>query len=210
MHEGFRKVFWGLCFATFHITIGGLKLLPVPAFIGYLMVYSGINMVLAGTFKEPSADGPEITPNPNAPFSHSLFFKRASRMSLVCSAFALVGLFEAFVQSLSIQAPMFSLIWMALESLAGLALAYNLLGGAVALMRAQELEAPAGLLQKKLKMFIILYSALVMAGLVGVTMNQTSAVVIFILMMLGLRLWLIGIIHGLQQPPVTLPQEVDL
>lgn len=46
MHDGFNRIFWGMCFVTFHITIFGFEGLPLPAFIAYLMVWSGIKQLI--------------------------------------------------------------------------------------------------------------------------------------------------------------------
>lgn len=41
MAEGYRRIFWGILVATFNISIGPLKILP--AFVGWLMVMSGLS-----------------------------------------------------------------------------------------------------------------------------------------------------------------------
>ena len=44
MEEGYRKIIWGLFFTTFHINLLNIPLLP--AFIGWLIVFGGIDNLL--------------------------------------------------------------------------------------------------------------------------------------------------------------------
>ena len=44
MREGYRKIFWGIIILTFSINIGRLRILPV--FVGWLVIGSGIKMLL--------------------------------------------------------------------------------------------------------------------------------------------------------------------
>ncbi len=41
MAEGYRRIFWGILVATFNISVGPLRILP--AFVGWLMVMSGLS-----------------------------------------------------------------------------------------------------------------------------------------------------------------------
>lgn len=47
MSEGYRKIFWGIFIATFNIKIGIIKILP--AFVGVLIISSGINILIEET-----------------------------------------------------------------------------------------------------------------------------------------------------------------
>lgn len=44
MENGYQKIFWGVFLATFNITIGSIKI--VPAFVGWLVVLSGVNRLI--------------------------------------------------------------------------------------------------------------------------------------------------------------------
>lgn len=43
MSNGYKKIFWGFIFITFHITLGSFKMLP--NFIAYMIIYYGIRKV---------------------------------------------------------------------------------------------------------------------------------------------------------------------
>ena len=43
MYEGLNKMFWGIFFATFHLNLGPVKILP--AFVGFMLISSGINTI---------------------------------------------------------------------------------------------------------------------------------------------------------------------
>ena len=47
MSEGYRKIFWGIFIATFNIKIGIVKILP--AFVGFIIISSGINILIEET-----------------------------------------------------------------------------------------------------------------------------------------------------------------
>ena len=44
MRDGYKKIFWGIFFATFHINLGPIEILP--NFIGMLIICSGIKEIL--------------------------------------------------------------------------------------------------------------------------------------------------------------------
>lgn len=44
MKDGYNKIFWGMFFATFHINLGAIEVLP--NFVGLLIVCSGIKEIL--------------------------------------------------------------------------------------------------------------------------------------------------------------------
>ena len=47
MYQGYNRVFWGILFITFHINLGPIRILP--AFVGYLFISSGINILYENT-----------------------------------------------------------------------------------------------------------------------------------------------------------------
>ena len=44
MRDGYKKIFWGMFFSTFHINLGSIEILP--NFIGLLIICSGIKEIL--------------------------------------------------------------------------------------------------------------------------------------------------------------------
>lgn len=56
MAKGYRLIFWGIIFISFHITLGSFQMLP--NFIGWAMITSGINKMgeicKSGSFKRAS------------------------------------------------------------------------------------------------------------------------------------------------------------
>lgn len=55
MSEGYRKIFWGIFIATFNIKLGIVKILP--AFVGFIIISSGINILIEETKLESFKKG---------------------------------------------------------------------------------------------------------------------------------------------------------
>ncbi|NMB27957.1 MAG: hypothetical protein GX987_07905 [Tissierellia bacterium] len=51
MYDGYNKIFWGIFIATFNIKLGMIKILP--AFIGFMIILSGISSLYRETNIEP-------------------------------------------------------------------------------------------------------------------------------------------------------------
>lgn len=43
MYEGYNRIFWGIFISTFHINLGPVQIFP--AFVGFLMIVSGLNLL---------------------------------------------------------------------------------------------------------------------------------------------------------------------
>lgn len=41
--SGYNRLFWGIIFITFHINLGNISI--PPSFIGYILIYSGLNIL---------------------------------------------------------------------------------------------------------------------------------------------------------------------
>lgn len=60
MNNGYKKIFWGFVFATFHINLGAIQI--VPTFIGYIIIYLGIEKIAKDyNLKEGSVEILEIS-----------------------------------------------------------------------------------------------------------------------------------------------------
>ncbi|WFA07812.1 hypothetical protein [Tissierella sp. Yu-01] len=60
MDKGYQKIFWGIFLATFNITLGGFIKI-VPAFVGWIVVVSGIGILKANFQDESFEKGERYT-----------------------------------------------------------------------------------------------------------------------------------------------------
>lgn len=211
MHEGFNRIFWGLCFVTFHINLGGFEGLPLPAFAAYLMVRSGIKQLI----NEPqlaeadSAQANPIMSDPPVGTDHppTHYFKRASTLAFVSALIAVprvaTGLYSQFLS----QNPLAVLLNFGLGALLDLALAYYLLTGAACLLEVQGDPNRNAFYLKRLRIYIVLLGSTSIIGISGLALGMLESSVAFSIAMLALRIWFILLIHGLKPASDSQPSQ---
>lgn len=176
MYQGYRRIFWGIFFTTFHITIGNLQILP--SFIGYLVIHSGIKCVI----EEFECDN----------------LRKASNITVLATVVAIIsglldlGLIESF------QTSEFSLVWLATVSVLELLYVYYLLSGSVELLEQYKLTEMAESYTSKIKIFIVLYSIFAIAGIVGITFDYDVSLTFFAIAIVIIKIWLMMMISALK------------
>lgn len=216
MHEGFNRIFWGMFFVTFHITIGGFEVLPVPSFVGFLMVRAGILQILRdpGVIRtedaneavvEEALEPPEVTGNSHKVKTEVQFYlKRAAIIALISAITAIPRVAAVWFNAFLGELPLASLFNLELNALLDLALAYYLLSGAVCLLRAQGDTIREAFYTKRLKTYLILLVAASVLGTAMMALGLTSGwTVILGLGVLALRIWFLAMLHGLKPKNVV-------
>jgi hypothetical protein len=176
MYMGYKRIFWGIFFTTFHITVGSLQILP--SFIGYLIIYSGIKQ-LREEFESAN-------------------LQKAAHITIFATVVAFIsGLLDLGLIG-SFQYSAFSIAWLALVSITELLYIFYLLSGSVDLLRQKDLIGIAENYKQKTKLFIILYSLFAIAGIVGTTFNLNAALTIFAIAMIIIKIWLLTMVNTLK------------
>lgn len=211
MHEGFNRIFWGLCFVTFHINFGGFEGLPLPAFAAYLMVWSGIKQLI----NEPKpSEGGEARFNPNLgdppsvtddPPTH--YFKRAANLALISALVAVPRVAPALYSQFLAQTPLVMLLNFGIGALLDLALAYYLLSGAACLLEIQGYPDRKAFYLKRLRLYLVLLISVSIIGIAGLALGMLESSVAFSIAMLALRIWFILLIHGLKPASDSRPSQ---
>jgi len=211
MHEGFNRIFWGLCFVTFHINFGGFEGLPLPAFAAYLMVWSGIKQL---TNEPKLTEGKSAYPNltisapPEYTDCHSTqYFRRAATLALISAFIAVPRVATAFYSQLLSEHPLVMLLNFGLVAILDLALAYYLLTVAACLLEGQgNLERKVFYI-KRLRLYLVLFSSASIIGITGLALGALESSVVFGIAMLVLRIWFILLIHGLKPASASQPSQ---
>ncbi|MDK9711104.1 hypothetical protein [Acidaminobacter sp.] len=211
MHEGFNRIFWGLCFVTFHINLGGFEGLPLPAFAAYLMVRSGIKQLIN---EPPPTEVEEAHPKPIIeetstdtvhPPTH--YFKRAATLALISALVAVPRVATAFYSQLLAQHPLAMLLNFGLGALLDLALAYCLLTGAACLLEIQGNPERKVFYLKRLRLYLVLLVSASIIGIAGLALGMLESSVAYGIAMLALRIWFILLVYGLKPASDSRPSQ---
>lgn len=177
-----------MCFVTFHITLGGFEGLPLPAFVAYLMVWSGIRQVMSDA--EPLH--PETSPEPNT------FFRAAAAVALINALIAVPRVLPVRFNLFLSSHPLISILNLGLITLGELALAYLLLTGGALLLNQQGQAPRMTFYLRRLRRYLILYSGVSVFGVGAMALGQRGALTALSVAMLFLRIWFLTLLHGLK------------
>ena len=211
MHEGFNRIFWGLCFVTFDINLGGFEGLPLPAFLAYLMVRSGIKQLINDPY---SIDDEGVYPYPHLGESSSdsyppptHYFKRAATLALISALIAVPRVAPALYSQFLAQNPLAMLLNFGLGALLDLALGYYLLTGAACLLGVQGNPERKEFYLKRLRLYLVFLGSASIIGIAGLAVGALESSVVFSIAMLVLRIWFILLIHGLKPASDNRPSQ---
>jgi cytochrome c biogenesis protein CcdA len=174
MFDGFRIIFWGIFFITFHINLGPIAILPV--FIGYMTVSRGIDHLLDE-------------------FSSSNFMK-ARKISFCLT---LLGVFSFLLiwspDQNSIIMTYYSLLFSVLE----LFLVYYLLEGSI-----EKLEMVNGMdeardYRSEQRTYTVFMTIFIIGMCIAITIGETTLSFVVIIVGLVLRLWLMMMLGRLKR-----------
>lgn len=220
MHEGFNRIFWGMIFVTFHITIGGFEVLPLPSFVGFLMVRGGILEILrdpkTAQAQEVSAEAKAEALDPNLVSGRKIkpaadaqyYLKRAALIALISAIAAVPRVAAVQFNDFLSGWPLASLFNLELNSILNLALAYYVLSGAVCLLGAQGDSDREAFYLKRLRSYLILFVTASVLGSILMALGVISGWnVVLGIVVLALRVWFIAMLHGLK-PKNTMEKDL--
>lgn len=177
MYDGYKKIFWGLFFSTFHINLGVLQILP--AFVGWLIVADGINIL----YNETS----------------NISLKKAYNVTLIVAGVSFVGFLSAItggafniITYVSLLTPFIVLIF-----------TYYLITGSIDYMRLIGEEEAAVRYEGSLRIYLVIYIINTLAGMILYTIGDSYWLTICTIIGIIQVIWLMFIVKSLKsmQPP---------
>lgn len=132
MFQGYRKIFWGLFFSTFHINYGPFPILP--AFVGWLIIASGVKAL-----RESNETGS---------------FHKAHYTALAVAVLTFIGF---YVTSTGVSYDLQKYQAIVVEILVFI-FVYYLLKGSIECLRACGIDSTAAYYERVLSIYMIIFS----------------------------------------------------
>lgn len=168
MYQGYKTIFWGIFFLTFHINIGFLQILP--SFMGFVIIYWGIKCILED-YQSPNLYKAKTT---------TVFAILLSIIGGILDL-GLIGFFQSTQLSLLIPISI---------SVIELLLFYYLLTGSVELLMSYNLTEMAESYINKTRIYIILFSFLTIMEIIILIFNIDYLIIIYAMAVILIRIWL--------------------
>ncbi len=174
MAEGYRIIFWGILFITFHINLGPIPILP--NFVGYIIVLRGIDHL--------QREFPSIN------------FKRAHDTSMLLTILSVIGFLLIWAPQQSIIMSYSSLLFSVLEVL----LVYYILEGSIEKLLALDSKTLADDYRREQRIYTVLMTIYVIGMCITITIAESSSIAVAILFIgICLRIWLMMILGRLKR-----------
>ena len=178
MDKGYKNIFWGIIFLSFHINLGSLKI--IPSFIAWIIVLRGIN-ALANEYK--SRDFTEAIRYTNAIIVLTLIFDLVGFLGVVD-----LGNLPIFNFSI--------VVLMTLE----LIILSKVLDGSLGLLKDLDQDEKALDLVESKNKYIKLYSLTIIITSIAITLNIWIAMLMFgAIFSLMIRIYYLVIINNLKK-----------
>lgn len=174
MEKGYSKIFWGLVIATFNIKLGMIKILP--AFVGFLIIYSGIGDIYS---ENPSED-----------------FKAAKSIAL--SGASIYFISEAIALIIP-QYEMANSILIILASIVELLMVSKIIEGSVDYLNNLDKDILADIFIKKQRKYILFYSISIIVLCFVLIFNIQILNATIAIALIFLRLYFISMINNLKK-----------
>lgn len=174
MAAGFRTIFWGIFFITFHINFGPVAILPV--FVGYIIVFRGIDLLQEG-FASPN-------------------FQKARYMSLLLTLLGFISFLLIWrPQSGSIAMTYYPLLFSVFE----LFLIYFILEGSIESFISSGRGKQAEDYRSEQKAYIIFMMIYIIGMCLAITFVAESFTFAMLVTGMILRLWLLLMLGRLKR-----------
>ncbi len=176
MFSGYRLIFWGIFFISFHINLGNLQILP--NFIGWAMIAGGVGRLRN---RQPSEN-----------------FHKASILAFIAVIYSIITFLTEFAGSQALDFNPYLLFTMMFISIVELLTEYFIIkGSAEYLYNCGNIEF-ADDLAGRFRNYLIIDILLLIAVLISFTL-YSPAITIYAIFGLLLRIWFLMIIHGLKK-----------
>ncbi|WP_422484894.1 hypothetical protein [Gudongella sp. DL1XJH-153] len=177
MRDGFKKIFWGILIATFSINLGMLQILP--AFVGWMVVASGISVL-----QEKSVSGD---------------YDRPKIISYIIIGATAVGSLITLFQGAQINQPIMLLFYPVVVMTIELLLFHRLLEAAVQDFKAIDDNQTAKIYTGKDRIFIILMGITLVMVTLSLFLNLQSVGFFAAIIAVITRIYLLAIISSLRK-----------
>lgn len=180
MFDGYRIIFWGIFFITFHINLGPIAILP--AFVGYMTVSRGINHLQEG-FTSP-------------------YFQKARNTSMLLTILGVISFMLIWApQQPSIAMSYYPLLFSILE----LFLVYFILEGSIEHLIVMGCRDQAQDYRNEQKTYTVFMTIYIIGMCIAITLVETSFAFAMILIGVFLRLWLMMMLGRLKRAQLEKP-----
>lgn len=188
MFDGFRLIFLGLFFATFHINIGTLQILP--AFVGWIIVFNGIRKI-------------------RAEFEHKAFHK-ASLYASGLIIHSIISFAIGFIYGKSLDNSIPIIMWNVIFGLLELLLDFKILEGAITFFKSTARFELAEEFIHHLKIYICIFiTNTIMIG-VGATLYNNLLIGISVFLALILRIVFMVMVNRLKKESDTISTSINV
>lgn len=176
MKNGYKRIFWGIFFITFHINLGQFQILPV--FIGLLIIVNGISKL-------------EIE-------FHSYKFNQANYFGFIASFLSFIGsVFGVFGDNV-FNASILQFIMLTAFSILELLMEYHILEGSISYMLYCNDLKNAETYTNITKRYTILFMIYILLQCIFLTIALDNVVLINTLFAIVLRIWFMQIMSSLK------------
>lgn len=189
MFDGYRIIFWGIFFVTFHINLGSIPILPT--FVGYIMVSRGIGHLIEET--------------------NSKHFEKARGVAFWLTLLGVVSFLFLWTPYQSGLFSYFSVVFSVLE----LSLVSYILEGGIEYLHGKGRSNLVNDYRAEQKSYTILQTIFIISSVVAITIADATISFVVILFGLFLRIWFMAMLGRLkrnQEEPAgggTLPKEPE-
>ncbi|MBP1757064.1 MAG: hypothetical protein H6Q59_3462 [Firmicutes bacterium] len=181
MFEGFRIMFWGIFFVTFHINLGPIAILPI--FVGYMMVSRGIEHLQAEY--------------------DSVHFQKARINSMLLT---ILGVFSFLLLWLQPKPSILMNYYPLLFSVLELSLVYRILEGTIENLKEHGEQEQADGYRSEQRTYTIFMTIYIIGMCIAITFAEATLSFAMIIIGLFLRLWLMAMLGRLKR---SSPEKVD-
>jgi len=185
MREGYNKIFWGIFIATFNITLGAIKILP--AFVGWMIVLGGINILNQECNLEP--------------------FKSGAKYSIYLITLSLIGGAISIFGGTIIDDSLLFLYYPILIVTIELLMTYKILEGSIAYLRQNNLDKVALEYEVNLRTYTIFYIIATIVFATAITFNIEYLLIILAISIIILRISLMMMVSRLKKMDYEIVQN---
>lgn len=176
MYDGYNKIFWGIFVATFNIKLGIVKILP--AFIGFMIILSGINSLYEKT--------------------HIESFSKAKKFAVITIITTAIGEFMGFLPIESMNFLMFNGIWIVFYTVMEVLMFYKFFEGSIEYFNSKNYEDLVEENIKKVRFYIIASVINIIFLNFAIVFNIISLNTVVAIVVIILRIYLINLTYGFE------------
>jgi len=170
MRDGYKKIFWGMFFATFHINLGPIEVLP--NFVGLLIICSGIKEILKD-YKYDSFEGA------------LKYISLQVLISFITFIFPFIGLASLFENIV------LSIIWFNIGSILEILGIVKLLEGSSEILAERlSFNDEAIEYRKKAEKYIFIYSIVVVLANINFIFMSNIIVAVIAIVAIIIKIWI--------------------